>query len=355
MNRRELLRSPETIQAAGQLLGPWLDLNCESPVGSEVTLVRFAHRAMATLFELMLPFGQPTTGEMAAEIFEEIEQLEAQMTVYRDDSEVALLNQRAFEQPVVVEERLFELFALAAKLHRETSGAFDITTGPLIKAWGFFKRQGRVPTPQERQLALAQVGMKWIELSSQDRSVRFRKPEMEINLGSIGKGYALDRAAERLRARQVASALLHGGGSSVVAVGCQPNEPRGWPVGIRHPWREGASLGMIYLQDRALGTSAATYQHLEYNHRKLGHLLDPRSGWPAEGIASASAIAPTAAQADALATAFFVLGIDKTRLYCQTHSGIGAILLPEGEFSVPVVFGLRPEEWAAASTKAHST
>ena len=349
MNRRELLRSPEAIQAAGQLLGPWLNLNSESPAASEVTLLRFSHRAMATLFEVMFPFGQTTAAEISAEIFEEFEQLEEQMTVYRDDSEVSLLNQHAFDQPVVVEERLFELFSLAAELHRETSGAFDITAGPLIKAWGFFKRQGRVPTPQERQQALAHVGMKWVELNAQDRSVRFRKPEMEINLGSIGKGYALDRAAELLRARQVASALLHGGGSSVVALGRQPNEPRGWPVGIRHPWREGASLGTFYLQDRALGTSAATYQHLEYNHRKLGHLLDPRSVWPAEGIASASAIAPTAAQADALATAFFVLGIDKTRLYCQAHPGIGAILLPEGELASPIVFGLSPEEWREVS------
>jgi thiamine biosynthesis lipoprotein len=255
---------------------------------------------------------------------------------------------------MIVEQRLFDLFVEAATLHRETGGAFDITAGPLIKAWGFFQRQGRVPTPQERQEALAHVGMKWVELNSQARSVRFGKPGMQINLGSIGKGYALDRAAELLRSRHIASALLHGGGSSVVALGRQPNEPRGWPVGIRHPWREGESLGTIYLQDRALGTSAATYQHLEYNHRKLGHLLDPRSGWPAEGIASASAIAPTAAQADALATAFFVLGIEKTRLYCQTHPGIGAILLPEGETSVPVAFSLRPEEWAPASTKAHS-
>jgi len=305
---------------------------------------------MATLFELMFPFSQPAAAELASAVSEEIDQLEAQMTVYRDDSEVSFLNQRAFDQSVVVEERLFELFSLADQIYRETEGAFDITAGPLIKAWGFFSRQGRVPLPQERQTSLARVGMKWVELNRHDRSIRFRKPGMEINLGSIGKGYALDRAAEILRGKGTSSALLHGGGSSVVAIGWQPNEPRGWPVGIRHPWREGEPLGVIYLQDRALGTSAATYQHLEYNHRKLGHLLDPRTGWPAEGIASASAMAPSAAQADALATAFFILGVEKTRLYCQTHPGIGAILLPEGEQAQPIVFGLRAEEWAAGRT-----
>jgi len=190
--------------------------------------------------------------------------------------------------------------------------------------------------------------MKWLELNPGRRSVRFLRDGMEINLGSIGKGYALDRAAEILRAGKVRSALLHAGGSSVLAVGQQPHELRGWPVAIRHPWREGSSLGVVYLKDRALGTSAATFQHLQYNHRKLGHLLDPRRGWPAEGIASASAVAPTATQADALATAFFVLGVKQTRHYCETHRGIGAILLPEGEDASPVVIGLEPNTWAIA-------
>src|SRR5262249_46338615 len=144
MNRRELLRCPEAIQAAGQLLGPWLDLGPDTPLPqSEITLLRFSHRAMATLFEIMFPFSQPSTAELASAVSEEIDQLEAQMTVYRDDSEVSFLNQRAFEQSVVVEERLFALFSLADQIYRETGGAFDITAGPLIKAWGFFSRQGR--------------------------------------------------------------------------------------------------------------------------------------------------------------------------------------------------------------------
>src|SRR5262249_20098808 len=110
MNRRELLQSPDVLQAAGQLLGPWLDAGGDLPAAaSDVTLLRFSHRAMATLFEVMFPLSQPAAAEMASAISEEIDQLEAQMTVYRDDSEVSLLNQRAYEQPVVVEERLFAL------------------------------------------------------------------------------------------------------------------------------------------------------------------------------------------------------------------------------------------------------
>src|SRR5207245_854365 len=118
----------------------------------------------------------------------------------------------------------------------------------------------------------------------------------------------------------------------------------GWPVGIRHPWNPKRRLAVTWLRDRALGTSAATFQHLEHEGRKLGHILDPRTGWPAEGIASASVLAPTAAEADALATAFFILGIEKAKTYCENHPNIGAVLLPAEESATPVSFGLAPGE-----------
>src|SRR5262249_61506626 len=145
-------------------------------------------------------------------------------------------------------------------------------------------------------------GMRNVLLGRQGRTVGFRVPGVEIHLGSIGKGYALDEAAGLMRQQcNVSSALLHGGHSSVLAVGGQPGRDRGWEVGLTHPWEPDRRLGVVHLKDRALGTSAATFRHLEYNGRKLGHILDPRTGWPAEGIASASVTAPTAAEADALA------------------------------------------------------
>ena len=98
------------------------------------------------------------------------------------------------------------------------------------------------------------------------------------------------------------------------------------------------------LRDAGLATSAATFQHLEYNGRKLGHILDPRTGWPAEGMASATVLAPTGAEADALATAFFILGVDWARGFCEAHPAVGAVLLPEGSRARPVALGLTPDE-----------
>jgi thiamine biosynthesis lipoprotein len=343
MNRRDFLDSGSLARTAGPILTPFLDAPAPAAV-RHASLLRFSRRAMATVFELLIPFGESAATETAANVFDLIDALEDQMTVYRDDSEMAAINRRAAIEDVAVEPGLFALLTLADRITAETWGAFDITAGPIIKAWGFFRRQGRVPTPAQRQQALECVGMRHVELHADRSTIRFRRPGVEINLGSIGKGYALDRCAAQLREAGTVAALLHGGASSVYAIGSQPGMDSGWQVGLRHPWDESRRLAMVFLRDRAMGTSAATYQHFEYKKRRLGHLLDPRTGQPAEGIASATALAPTAALADALATAFYVLGVDRTRLYCRTHPGIGAILVPEG--AAPIVLGLARHEVA---------
>jgi thiamine biosynthesis lipoprotein len=299
---------------------------------------------MATSFEVLLPFETPHAAEMGEAAFELIDALEAQLTVYRNDSEVSRLNHLAPSRAVPVEARLFDLLQLAQRITGETGGAFDVTAGALIKAWGFFRGPKRVPGEEELRGVMERVGMRWVTLAPESRSVRFLWRGLEINLGAVGKGYALDRVAELLAQQwNLSAGLLHGGYSSVYAKGTPPGEERGWPVGITHPWERTRRLALVYLRDRALGNSAATFQHLEYNGRKLGHVLDPRSGWPADGVASASAVAPTAAAADALSTAFYVGGVELARRYCAEHPAVGAVLLPEGA-AEPVVLNLAPHE-----------
>jgi thiamine biosynthesis lipoprotein len=300
---------------------------------------------MATTFEVVLPYGTAQAWEMGMAAFDVIDRLEAQLTVYRESSEVCRLNRLAPVTDVPVEERLFGLLELAQQLTESTDGAFDITSGALIKAWGFFRGPRRVPSEEERKEALARVGMRNVCLNSEGLKVRYLCQGLEINLGSIGKGYTLDQVAALLRDDwQQSCALLHAGYSSVVAIGSSLPDQSGWTVGIRHPWDPERRLALVHLRNRALATSAATFQYLEYNNRKLGHILDPRTGWPADGVASASVLAPTGAEADALSTAFFVLGIDAARRYCETHPGVGAILLPDGENAEPVVLGLAAHE-----------
>ncbi len=298
---------------------------------------------MATTFEIAMPYGTPNAVAAADDALDLIDDLEEQLTVYRDTSEICRINATAFDGPVAVETRLFQLLRRATTLTAQTSGAFDLASGSLIKAWGFYRREGRIPSPRELAEARDASGMKHVILNADDSTIKFRRPGLELNLGGIGKGYAIDRAVELLRSKWgIASALVHGGGSSVYALGSPPGQPRGWSIALKHPGNDRRSLGTVYLKDRGLGTSAATFQFFEYNGKKYGHLLDPRTGWPAERTANATAIANTASEADALSTAFFVLGTPAALEYCRTRPELAAVMLPDEPDAQPTTIGLSP-------------
>lgn len=323
--------------------------------------VRLAREAMACTFEVILNAGQhePATAAALAAL-DRVEQLEAQLTIYRDTSEVAEVNRRAAEGPVPVEAGLFALLTQAQALHAATDGAVDVTAGPLVKSWGFHRRAGQIPEPQELAAALARTGMAHVELDADAMTVRFLRPGMELNLGAIGKGYALDRAAEVLCEAGVTDFLWHGGRSSVLARGSSAtladdawaHDGGGWLVGLADPLRPERRLLEIRLRNQALGTSGATTQFFRHAGRRYGHILDPRTGWPAEGVFSSTALAPTAAEADALATAFYVLGAERSRAYCESHPGIGMVLLVPtagGSACEVVTAGLAADGWRWAS------
>ncbi|MFO0903386.1 MAG: FAD:protein FMN transferase [Pirellulales bacterium] len=297
-------------------------------------LIHVARTAMACEFEVMLNAGQyPEGPDAALQALDLVERLEEQLTVYRDHSEVSRLNASAFERAVEVEPRLFALLQQAKQLHADTGGAFDITSGPLSKTWGFFRRAGRLPNDVEIQQALERVGSQHLELDETRRSVRFLRAGLEINLGSIGKGYALDRCVEFLWDAGVQDFLLHGGTSSIVGRGTRAGlleSETGWIVALRHALRPDQKLAEIRLRDRALGTSGSGSQFFFHQGRRYGHILDPRTGRPADRVVSATVLAPTAAQADALATSFYVLGLEATAEYCAARPEIGALLVVAG-------------------------
>lgn len=345
MHRRQFLNSETLARTAGEMLGVWDLLREPEEPNTELSLMRFSRRAMATLFEVLLPLGTRRAQEAADATLDEIDRLEAQLTVFRDDSEVSRINQLSPIAAIGVEKDLFELLCLCAELTKETEGAFDISTGALIKAWGFYKRAGRVPDEFEREDAIRRVGMDRLVLNNEQKTARILTPGLEINLGSIGKGYALDRAASLLRRQwQVRDALLHGGQSSICALGNEPGTKRGWRIGLVNPLDPTAHYAVVRLRDRALGTSGKRFQNLEHDGRRLGHILDPRVGWPAEGMLSASVIAPTAAVADALATAFFILGVDKAGDFCACHPHIGAVLVSDEKKPRPIAIGIDPAD-----------
>ena len=297
MNRRHF--SPKPWAATVATLSP------PEPVPvPEIAPLHFARQAMATRFEVILPFGTPEALWLAEEALGVIDRVEDQLTVFRDHSEIEPITGMRPTGPCRLRIGCSRCYRFAEQITAATERAFDISTGCTSPgSRGFFRRQGRVPCAEDRAAVMERVGMHHVVLDIERCTVSFRQRGLEFNLGSIGKGYALDRAAERLRQEGVGSALLHGGHSSVYAVGHPPGDPRGWAAASGIPGGKSAACGDSRTRPGS-GTSAATFQHLEYNGRKLGHILDPRTGWPAEGVANATVIAPTAAEADALATAF---------------------------------------------------
>lgn len=313
-------------------------------------LVSVRRRAMACEFEVQLAAARDDGSmEHVFAALDLVEALETQMTVYRDDSEVVRINRCAANEPVFVEPRLFDIFRLAEQLHHDTGGALDITSGPLSEAWGFSRREGRVPSDAQIVAARERVGMQHVVLDTARRTIAFRRPGMSVNLNSIGKGYALDRMAELLALNLVDDYLLHGGKSSVLARGDQPgHDQRGWTIGLRHPLHPAERIAEFHLCDEALATSGSGTQFFIRRGRRYGHILDPRSGRPAESLYSATAIAPTAAEADALSTAFYVMGPEEVDRYCAERPEIAALLVTpaerEGDIRI-FAFGLDDEQW----------
>ncbi len=285
--------------------------------------VVIARRAMACEFSLSLPGTQRDAFEVGCAALDEVDRLERRLTVYDDESDVAALNRAAAERAFPLDEELADLLRMAARLHAETNGAFDAASGALVRAWGFLRGPRRVPSAEERAQALADSG--WGHVRLDDRGLSFDRPGVELNLGAIGKGFAIDRALELVRTRHgIGAALMQGGRSSLRAAG---RPAGGWVVAIGDPRRPGESVARVRLHDEALGTSGADNLYFEAGGRRFGHILDPRSGWPAEGVLSASVIAPSAAEADALSTAFFVMGPEAARHFCDAHAEIGAVLV----------------------------
>ncbi|TWT30595.1 FAD:protein FMN transferase [Blastopirellula retiformator] len=296
-------------------------------------LIEVSRQAMACTFAIFLNAGQHRLGaEAAVAGLDLIDDLEQQLSIYRSDSEASKLNAAADYAPIKIEPGFFNLLTLAKQIHAETDGAFDVTAGPLAKIWGFYQRKGRVPSQEELAEALAKVGSQNLTLSADDHSVFYEQEEMEINLGGIGKGYALDKVADFLVNQGITNFLFHGGASSVLARGSRMRGDGavGWRIGVPHPYLPGKRIGEVVLQDEALGTSGAAHQTFVEGGKRYGHVLDPRTGWPAAGVLSTTIVAPTATLSDALSTACFVMGPDRTAKYCEAHPEIGVLFAMEG-------------------------
>ena len=300
---------------------------------TEPTPVILSLHAMATRFELMLHGDDPIRLRAAGEeALVEIERLDVQLSLYRSESELSWINSRAGRGPIRVEPRLFRLLQRCVDIAARTDGAFDITIAPLIRAWGFAGGPSKVPQPEELEAARRIVGMRHIQLDAEYFTVRFDQPGIELDLGAVGKGYAIERAANLLRENGVTSAFLHGGTSSACAIGTPPNQAA-WRVAIRRPTEEDNPLDIVSLQDNSLSVSAVHGKLFSDGIKEYGHIIDPRTGMPVEDVLAAAVIGPSSTDCDALSTALLVLGEPGLHMLAEGfpgYSGVVAVRVPDG-------------------------
>lgn len=282
--------------------------------------------AMATRFELMLYGDDPSRLNSAGEeSLGEIERLDIQLSLYRSDSELSWINTRAASEAVKVEPRLFRLLKRCADITERTDGAFDITVAPLMRAWGFMGGTGSTPDQNELEAARTVVGMKHVHLDEEQFTVRFDRREVRLDLGAVGKGYAAERAVDILRENGVTSALLHGGTSTICAIGTPPDQTA-WRVAIQNPVDADKHLEVIDLRDSSLSVSAVHGKSFTNGSQVFGHVIDPRAGQATKGALTAAVVGPCPTECDALSTALLVLGKPGLALISERFPGYTGIV-----------------------------
>lgn len=313
-----------SVTTVAQLAGGARPLS--SALQSQPVMYQEARRLMWTKFEIIV-YGpdRARLAEAAGAAFEEIDRLDRQMSNYSETSELTYINHSAARGDVIVEKELFDFLKLAIAFSRTTGGTFDITVGPLMKAWGFFDNKGRVPEESELKSVMARVGFEHVSLNEQKRAIRFDREGVELDLGGIAKGYAVDRAAEILRAAGVTSAFITAGSSSIRAIGAPPGQ-QAWRVEVSDPLDRSHKLDAIEINNQSISTSGCHEKTFESGGKTYCHIMDPRIGRPIEGLLSATVITQSGVEAEALSKALMVMGIEKARGFLRTRPGVRAIL-----------------------------
>jgi thiamine biosynthesis lipoprotein len=281
-------------------------------VSSEELRLESSVESMGSAYSLVLYGEDRARLEAASEdAFEEVRRLDRVLSNYRPESEWSRVNREAASRPVKVSAELFQLLSACVEYSRQSDGAFDISVGPLMKVWGFYKGTGHLPRRDEVTDALGKVGYRNIQLDAGNKTVRFARAGVELDPGGIGKGYAVDRMVDVLRRDGIRAALVSASGSSIYALGAPPGEA-GWKVGIRDPKDETKVVTEVSLKNESMSTSGNYEKFFRAEGKLYSHIMDPRTGYPSEGMLSASVITPLTLDSEAWTKPYYINGREWT-------------------------------------------
>ncbi len=331
---------PRSQFAFTAFCGWFLLLIAVSAAPAQPQMFRQSRPAMGTEFTIYLYApNQETASAQFEAAFEEIERVEEALSNYRASSELSRINRLAASEPVTTDPEVFELLRQSLAYASRSGGAFDITVGPLMRAWGFFRGQGLYPTETDLAAARAAVGYRHVALDSGARTVRFDRPGVELDLGGIGKGYVVDRVAELLRESGANAALINAGSSTLYALGAPPGRA-GWRVRVPWPASRERTLSSVLLRDASLSTSGSYEKFFRLGGRQYCHIMNPHTGQPVQGMLQTTVIAPSATDSDVLSTAVFVMGARRGERLLRTIAKTSALWV-EDEAVSPRVVGWR--------------
>jgi FAD:protein FMN transferase len=305
---------------------------------------------MGTRCYVQLWADDPVKGNAAIDaVMAELRRIDDLMSHYKPESELSQINAHANDEPVQVDKELFDLIKLSTYYSRITDGAFDITYASVGHLYDY--RRHIRPTEEQIRAALPAVNWRNMLLDETHHTVRFMHPGMRIDLGGIGKGYAVDRGVEVLKARGITHAVVTAGGDTRI-IGDHMGRP--WLVAIRHPDNPKKVVTRIPVSDTAMSTSGDYERYFDEGGVRYHHIIDPRTGHSASKVRSATVFAPTATQTDGMSKTAFVLGAERALEIINSMPGFDAVfVLPDGR--VLYSNGLRPPAPRPASAPPEAT
>jgi FAD:protein FMN transferase len=293
-----------------------------STSASEITRYEDSRVSMASTYTIVVYGRDNQSSRLAVNAaLDEIDRIDRLMSHYKPTSPLSRLNREAPQQSVKPDAELFDFLAECLRYSRASDGAFDITVGALMKAWGFFRGEGRMPSDTELAKARANTGYQHLRLKPTERTISFATPGLELDLGGIAKGYAVDRAVAVLKQHGIRSALVSAGGSTIYGLGAPPNEPTGWAVQLQDPLDARKTALTVRLKDRALSVSGNYEKFFELGGVRYSHIMDPRTGRPVPNMLSVAVLTNNGTTGDALDNVFYVQGLAWSRAHLADWPG----------------------------------
>jgi thiamine biosynthesis lipoprotein len=291
------------------------------------------HEVMGTFARVFAVATDSNTAKRSiGSAFAEIEEVDRLMSKYKSDSKISELNREGFKQAVKVSRPTYEVLEKSVEFSKLTGGAFDVTVGPLMDLWHSAEEANTMPTDAELQEARAKVGYGKLILDANEESIRFTAEGMEVDLGGIAKGYAIDKAVDAMERSGAAGGMVDIGGE-IRCFGLPPGGKDKWRIGLQDPdkakdgFDAGTPLLVLNLMDAAVATSGHYRRFVTIGGKRYSHIVNPESGYSSESLASVTIICPSATDADALTTAVSVMGAEKGLALVKKTPGAEAILI----------------------------